>query len=94
MELLFRDETYQIIGACYEVHKQLGNGFPEAVYSEALTIEFMGRKIPYEKEKTIKIQYKNASLDKRYIADLICFGKINVELKALTTLTWRNPNKE
>lgn len=87
MELLFRDETYQIIGACYEVHKQLGNGFLEAVYNEALTIEFKERKIPYEREKTIKIQYKNVSLDKRYVADLICFGKIIVELKALTTLT-------
>ena len=85
--MLFQEETYQIIGACYEVHKTLGNGFLEAVYSEALTIEFKERKIPYEKEKTIKIQYKNVSLDKRYVADLICYGKIIVELKALTALT-------
>ena len=87
MELLLKEKTYQIIGACYEVHKQLGNGFLEAVYSEAFTIEFKERKIPYEKEKTIKIQYKNVFLDKRYVADLICYGKIIVELKALTALT-------
>ena len=90
MELLFKEETYQIIGACYEVHKHLGNGFLEAVYTEALAIEFNARKIPYEKEKIIKIQYKNEPLEKRYIADMICFGQIIVELKALMALSSQN----
>ncbi len=69
------------------VHKTLGCGFLEPVYQEALSIEFKRQNIPYEKEKILTIFYKGIELEKKYIADFVCFGKIIVELKALSSLT-------
>ena len=86
MELLFKNEVYRIIGAAMEVHKTLGCGFLEAVYQEALELEFQMQDIPYEREKTIRIKYKGHILKKEYIADFVCFDKIIVELKALSNL--------
>jgi len=86
MELLLKNEVYQIIGAAMEVHKILGCGFLEAVYQEALELEFQIKKIPYEREKTLQIEYKGNILKKGYVADFICFGKVIVELKALSNL--------
>ena len=87
MSLIFEEETYAIIGAAMEVHKELGNGFLEAVYQEALAIEFANRKIHVERESPLKIHYKNTQLSKVYIADFICYGKIIVELKAVSRLS-------
>ena len=86
MELLLKNEVYQIIGAAMEVHKILGCGFLEAVYQEALELEFQIKKIPYEREKTLQIEYKGNILKKGYVADFVCFGKVIVELKALSNL--------
>lgn len=86
MNLLYKDEAYQIIGACMEVHRELGCGFLEVVYQEALEIEFQARNIPYTREKILRIQYKDKILKKEYSADFICFDKIIVELKALSEL--------
>ena len=86
MELLLKNEVYQIIGAAMEVHKILGCGFLEAVYQEALELEFQIKKIPYEREKTLQIEYKSNILKKEYVADFVCFGKVIVELKALSNL--------
>jgi GxxExxY protein len=69
------------------VHKELGHGFLEPVYQEALAIEFASRKIPYEREKEINIFFKGIQLSKTYKSDFICFEKIIVELKALSQLT-------
>jgi GxxExxY protein len=80
-------ETYSIIGAAMEVHRQLGSGFLENVYHEALEIEFKERKIPFQREVKLEIHYKNNILSKYYVADLICYEKVIVELKALTELT-------
>ena len=85
-DLIYKEESYRIIGACFEVHKILGNGFLEAVYQEALEIEFKVQNIPYEREKTLTIQYKNNILNKKYIADFVCFDKIILELKAFSEL--------
>lgn len=85
-DLIYKEESYRIIGACFEVHQILGNGFMEAVYKEALEIEFQAQNIPYEREKILTIQYKNKILDKKYIADFVCFEKIILELKALSQL--------
>ena len=85
--LIYKEESYQIIGACMEVHKTLGCGFLEPVYQEALSIEFQKQNIPYEKEKILSIIYKDIELEKKYIADFVCFSKIIVELKALSSLT-------
>jgi len=87
MELIYKNEVYQIIGAAMEVHKELGCGFLEAVYQEALELEFMFRKIPYQREKKLNIFYKGILLNKYYEADFICFDKVIVELKALSGLT-------
>lgn len=85
-ELIYKDESYQIIGACMEVHSSLGCGFLEAVYQEALEIEFTLRGIPFERECRIKIDYKGHTLNKEYVADFICYDKIVVEVKALSQL--------
>ena len=87
VELLYKEESYKIIGACFEVHKELGNGFLEAVYQEALEIEFTKQRIPFEREKVLTIPYKKIKLGKKYIADFVCFDKIIIELKALSQLT-------
>ena len=86
-DYLYERETYQIIGAMMEVHKTLGCGFLEAVYQEALSIEFEKQKIPFVKEKKLILFYKGIQIEKFYIADFICFDKIIVELKALSALT-------
>ena len=70
-----------------EVHKELGPGFLEPVYQEALEIEFNKQNIPYQKEKELSIKYKNVILNKKYYADFVCFNKIIIELKALSGLT-------
>ncbi|MBW6515728.1 MAG: GxxExxY protein [Candidatus Cloacimonetes bacterium] len=85
-DLLFGQECYQIIGACYTVHNELGNGFLEPVYQEALSIEMANNKIPFEREKHISIHYKGYILDKKYIADFVCYDKIILELKSVDDL--------
>lgn len=87
---LFREETNRIIGACYEVHNQLGHGFLESVYHEALSLEFESRNIPFESEKKLDVYYKGTRLNKYYIADFICYGKIIIELKAAEGLSDNN----
>ncbi len=86
-DILYREECYKIIGACMNVHKELGPGFLEAVYQESLTLEFIVQGIPFEKEKDIRIVYKGRTLDKCYKADFLCYEKIIVELKALSELS-------
>jgi GxxExxY protein len=86
-DLIYKDEVFAIIGSAIEVHKQLGNGFLEAVYQEALQIELRQRGIPFEAQKRLPIKYKETLLSKEYIADLVCYGKIIVELKATERLT-------
>ncbi|MGE4287697.1 MAG: GxxExxY protein [Salinivirgaceae bacterium] len=86
VDLIYKEEVYQIIGAAMEVHKELGCGFLEPVYQEALSLEFEERKIPFEQEKEIDIYYKDLRLEKKYRADFFCFNKIIVEVKALTGL--------
>ena len=86
MDLIYKDESYKIIGACMEVHNELGCGFLESVYQEALAKEFFLQNIIFEKEKQILINYKGYSLNKNFFADFICFDKIIIELKAIDNL--------
>lgn len=78
---------YAIVGAAIEVHKELGVGFLEAVYQEAMELELHGRQIPFESQKVLKIQYKERQLEKTYVADLLCYDQIIVELKVLDRLS-------
>ena len=89
-EYFLKDECYKIIGCSMEVHKTLGNGFLEAVYQEALALEFTEQKVPFHKEKEIEILYKDRILNKKYNADFLCFDQIIVELKAISELTENN----
>jgi GxxExxY protein len=86
-DLILKKEVYAIIGAAIEVHRELGAGFLEAVYQEALEIELQIRGISFEPQKPLAIFYKGQQLEKVYIADLICYGQIVVELKALDHLS-------
>lgn len=81
-EIIYREESYEIIGACLEVHRELGCGFLEIVYREALEIEFRLRGIPFVREKPLPLYYKGQLLDPFYKPDFLCFGKIVVEVKA------------
>jgi len=80
-------KTYAIIGAAMEVHRQLGHGFLEAVYQEALAIEFVARGIPFQREVDLRIEYKDRVLRTRYRADFVCYNTIVIETKAIGQLT-------
>ncbi len=79
--------TYAIIGVAMEVHKQLGLGFLEPVYQEAMAIELGLVKIPFQKEVDLSVVYKGQKLKTFYKADLLCFESVIVELKALSELS-------
>ena len=87
-ELDSRDEqTFAVIGAGMAVHRELGHGFLEAVYHEALAIEFDYRQIPYRKELALPVTYRGQVLNAFYRADFLCFGGLLVELKAIPRLS-------
>ncbi len=86
MSLVYPDESYAIMGACFEVYKDKGVGFVEPVYQECLEIELDAQQIPYKAQVQLPITYKGRSLKSRFIADVICYDKIIVELKAVALL--------
>ena len=88
-ELLYKDEVYAIVGAAMEVYNQLGSGFSEAIYQEALEIELKLRKIPNLPQHDVFIQYKGAKLKQFFKPDFICYEKIILEIKALDCLASR-----
>lgn len=85
-ELILKEESYLLMGACMEVYNTLGPGFLESVYQEALSHEFEIRKIPFRREYPMQIMYKDIVLDKKFYADFLCFDQIIVEIKAVETL--------
>ena len=86
-ELLYQNEVYEIIGVAIEVHKELGSGFLECVYEEAMKYESEKKKIPFETQVKIPIFYKGHKFQKEFIADYIGFNKIIVEFKCIPCLT-------
>jgi GxxExxY protein len=80
-------ETYKIIGAAMTVHRELRCGFLEAVYQEALAMEFQAQAIPFEREKHLPVYYRGEQLNTHYQADFLCFSSVIVELKALQQLS-------
>lgn len=84
--MLFPDESYRLMGACFEVHNRLGCGFLEAVYQECLAREFAFQNIPFQPQPQLRIRYRDEYIDQTYQPDFICFEKILVELKTVNQL--------
>jgi GxxExxY protein len=82
VEILYKEESYRIIGSCMKVHTELGPGFLESVYQEALEKQFRKDSVPYEREKLLPVYFEGDLLKKHFKADFVCFGEIIVELKA------------
>lgn len=87
MDILFKEESYAIIGACFEVYNEKGSGFLEAVYQECLAVEFRIRKILFAAQYELPLSYKGIPLKQSYKPDFLCFGKIILEIKAVSKLT-------
>lgn len=81
MGILHKEESYQIIGICMEVHNNLGAGFSEIVYKDALELEFKNAKIEYSREKEYTVNYKGIILSHKFYADFVIFDKIILEVK-------------
>ena len=86
-ELIYKAESYQIIGLCMKVHRELGKGHDEVVYKDALEFEFGQAQIPFSREKEYRIQYKTIVLRHKYFADFVVCDKILLEAKAVECLT-------
>ena len=89
-ELLLKDEVYAIVGAAMAVHNELGAGFLEAVYQEAMEIELVERGIPFEPQRLVPVRYRGRVLKKVYCTDLVCFDAVIVEIKAQRQLVSRD----
>src|SRR6185436_1924363 len=85
-ELVYRQESYKVIGACFEAYKNRGVGFTEPVYQECLQIEFDLQQIPFVAQPELQLAYKGRSMTQTFKPDFVCYGKIIVELKALEKL--------
>jgi GxxExxY protein len=81
-EIIYKEESYKIIGACMKVHAALGAGFLESVYQEALEKQFIKDQIPYAREKILKVHFDGHELRKTFKADFVCYDQIIVELKS------------
>jgi GxxExxY protein len=86
MEIVYKQEAYDIVGACFEVYNEMGCGFLEAVYQECLQIEFETRGIPFRPQAELVLRYKGRPLNQKYQPDFVCFDKIVVEIKAASEL--------
>jgi GxxExxY protein len=82
--VIYREESYEIIGLCMEVHNNLGPGFLEIVYKDALELEFKVANIPYEREKEYIVNYKGSILKHKFYADFVVYDKIILEVKAVS----------
>jgi len=87
-DLLYKQECYKIIGLCMKIHNILGRGFSELVYQDALEIELVKEKIPFEREKTFAVQYEDETLRRKFKVDFLVFNCIILELKAVPFLSF------
>jgi len=85
-KLIYKEEAFEIIGKCMEVHRELGHGFLEIVYKDALELLFQQSNIPYEREKGYDIMFKNMLLRHKFFADFVVYDKIILEVKAMSGL--------
>ena len=84
--VVYSDESYRILGACFNVYKEKGNGFLEVVYQECLAIEFDFMNVPNEQKKQLKLTYRSRELKHFYVPDFLCYGKIILEIKAVKAI--------
>ena len=86
-DLIYKQESFKIIGLCMEAHRQLGKGHDEGIYKDALEFEFGQNQIPFSREKKYQIQYKTIILRHKYYADFVVYDKVLLEAKAVDCLT-------
>ncbi|MBI5767996.1 MAG: GxxExxY protein [Verrucomicrobia bacterium] len=86
-ELIYPEECYKIVGACFEVYREKGCGFLEPVFQECLELELGLQKLPFVAQKSLPLEYKGQPLKQRYVADFVCFDKIILEIKAVSGVT-------
>ena len=86
--ILYKDESYRIIGACMKVHRELGAGFLESIYEEALKKEFFNSGIPFNNQVKLNVYYNGEKLNKFYKADFICYDKIILEIKSVSQVPY------
>ena len=85
-KIILKQESYRIVGACFEVYKEKGHGFLEAVYQECLAIEFAEQKIPFAEKPRLRLHYRGQQLRQEYEPDFLCFDQIILEVKAVKHL--------
>jgi GxxExxY protein len=85
-EIIYKDESYRIMGACFEVYSEMGPGYHEPVYQECLALEFRLREIPFAAKQKLNARYKDKLLNSTFEPDFICFNKIVLELKAVSEI--------
>ena len=85
-DILYKDESYKIIGSCMKVHAELGAGFLESVYQEALKLQFEEESIPFKSQAPIEVYYGKNKLNTKFIADFFCYDDIILEIKAVSTI--------
>ena len=85
-QLIYQEECFAIRGAIYEVYREMGNGFREEIYQQCLEREFSYRGIPFDAKKELRVFYKGEPIEKTYIPDFFCYGKIIVEIKVVNAL--------
>ncbi len=90
MEILYKEEAYKIIGICMEVHRELGIGFSEVIYKDAMEIEFQRQGVPYQREAPFAAFYKEIPLDREFRVDFTVYDKIILEVKAASGLVVEN----
>ena len=86
MEIIYKEESYKIIGAAFEVYNEKGFGFHEPVYQECMELELGFQSIPFAAQHELGLEYKGHPLKQKYIPDILCYGKVVVELKAVSSL--------
>lgn len=85
-KILYKEESYKIIGVCFEVHNNLGAGFSEIVYKDAMEYDFKGTNIPFQREVEYEVSYKGIILPHKFYADFVVFDKIILEVKAINQI--------
>ena len=86
-KIIYPEESYAIVGACFNVYKEMGCGFLEAVYQECVELEFTHQVIPFQSQCEFVLKYRDRELRQRFKPDLVCYEKIILELKAVSNLT-------